>query len=44
MTPSLVEYIESYVIPRYASFDKTHREDHAHTAIERTFEMGKPTK
>ena len=41
MNPSLVEYIESEVIPRYASFDKAHREDHARTVIDRALAMGK---
>jgi HD domain. len=40
MTPSLVEYIETHVIPRYASFDKAHREDHARAVIERALDMG----
>ena len=41
MTPSLVNYIETHVIPRYAGFDKAHREDHAKAVIERAMEMGK---
>lgn len=41
MNPSLVEYIESEIIPRYASFDKAHREDHARTVIDRALAMGK---
>lgn len=41
MTPSLVEYVESCIIPRYASFDKAHREDHAREVIHRALEMGK---
>lgn len=41
MTPSLVEYIESQVIPQYAAFDKAHREDHARAVIDRALEMGK---
>ena len=40
MNPSLVEYIESEIIPRYASFDKAHREDHARTVIDRAMAMG----
>ena len=38
---SLQEYIEHDVIPRYAAFDKAHREDHARTVIERAMAMGK---
>ncbi len=41
MTPSLVQYIESQVIPRYAAFDKAHREDHARAVIGRALEMGR---
>ena len=41
MTPSLVRYVESEIIPRYASFDKAHREDHARAVIERALAMGK---
>lgn len=26
MTPSLVQYVQGEVIPRYAAFDKAHRE------------------
>lgn len=41
MTASLVKFIESSIIPRYASFDKAHREDHARAVIDRALEMGK---
>ena len=37
--PSLKRYIENTVIPRYGSFDKAHREDHARTVIERAMAM-----
>ena len=37
----LVRYLEEEIIPRYASFDKAHREDHARTVIERALAMGK---
>lgn len=39
MNPELVQYIENDIIPRYASFDKAHREDHARTVIERALAM-----
>ena len=39
--PALVQYIEPRIIPRYASFDKAHREDHARAVIGRALEMGK---
>ena len=38
---SLQDYIENEVIPRYATFDKAHREDHARMVIERALAMGK---
>ena len=38
---TLRQYIEGEVIPRYAAFDKAHREDHARTVIERALAMGK---
>ena len=41
MTPSLVRYIEDEIIPRYAAFDKAHREDHARAVIERALAMGR---
>lgn len=39
LDPSLVAYIEGSVIPRYAAFDKAHREDHARLVIERALSM-----
>ena len=41
MIPSLVRYIEDEIIPRYAAFDKAHREDHARAVIERALAMGR---
>ena len=41
MTSSLVRYIEDEIIPRYAAFDKAHREDHARAVIERALAMGR---
>lgn len=41
MNPELVQYIENEIIPRYASFDKAHREDHARAVIHRALAMGK---
>lgn len=37
--PSLTQYIEGEIIPRYAFFDKAHREDHARSVIERALAM-----
>ena len=41
MNERLVQYIESEIIPRYASFDKAHREDHARMVIDRALSMGR---
>lgn len=38
---TLRDYIESDIIPRYAAFDKAHREDHVRMVIERALTMGK---
>ena len=38
---TLQEYIEGEVIPRYAAFDKAHREDHARMVIDRALAMGR---
>lgn len=36
---TLRQYIENDVIPQYAAFDKAHREDHAHSVVERALTM-----
>ena len=36
---SLAEFIENDVIPRYAAFDKAHREDHARSVVQRALQM-----
>lgn len=41
MNQELIAYIEREIIPRYAAFDKAHREDHARMVIERAMAMGK---
>ena len=41
MKQELIAYIEREIIPRYAAFDKAHREDHARMVIERAMAMGK---
>lgn len=38
---SLRQYIETEIIPRYAAFDKAHREDHARMVIGRALSMGR---
>ena len=37
----LKEYIEEEIIPRYAAFDKAHREDHARTVIDQALELAR---
>ena len=39
--PSLRAWLESSVIPRYAAFDKAHREDHARAVMARAMAMGR---
>ena len=39
INPALVAYVEREIIPRYASFDSAHREDHARAVIERALEL-----
>ena len=41
MNRPLEDYIESEIIPRYAAFDKAHREDHARAVVSRALAMGK---
>ncbi|MBP5301275.1 MAG: HD domain-containing protein [Victivallales bacterium] len=41
MRDCIVQYIENEVIPKYASFDKAHREDHARAVISRAMAMGR---
>ena len=37
---ALRQYVETEIIPRYAAFDKAHREDHARAVISRALAMG----
>lgn len=39
MRESLKTHLEEHIIPRYASFDKAHREDHARAVIKRALDM-----
>lgn len=41
MEKSLEEYCEREIIPRYAAFDKAHREDHVRTVIEQSLMLAK---
>ncbi|MBQ3881038.1 MAG: HD domain-containing protein [Bacteroidales bacterium] len=39
ITPSLKEYVEREIIPRYASFDLAHRVDHARSVIRESLSL-----
>ena len=39
MNPLLLSYIESTILPLYASFDTAHREDHVKEVIARSMEL-----
>ena len=39
-TDTLERYIEEVIIPKYAAFDKAHREDHVRAVIDRALQMG----
>ncbi len=41
MTEKLLQYIESEIIPRYASFDKAHQVDHVLTVIDQSMNLAK---
>ena len=37
--PTLAAFLETQVIPRYAGFDKAHREDHARSVVSRAIDL-----
>ena len=39
MRDSLIHYIEEQILPRYAAFDRAHREDHARSVIARALDL-----
>lgn len=39
VTPDIADYVEREIIPRYAAFDKAHREDHVLTVIEQSMKI-----
>ena len=41
MNGSLKKYIEAEIIPRYAAFDKAHREDHVRMVISQALELAR---
>lgn len=44
ISPSLVEYIEAEILPRYACFDAAHREDHARMVIDQSLQLAAQLK
>lgn len=41
VSPDIIDYVETEIIPRYASFDKAHREDHVRMVIEQSLSLAK---
>lgn len=39
ISPKIIDYVEREIIPRYASFDKAHREDHVRMVIEQSLKL-----
>lgn len=43
VSQEIIEYVENEIIPRYAHFDKAHREDHVRMVIEQSLELAAHT-
>lgn len=39
ISPQIIDYVEREIIPRYAAFDKAHREDHVRMVIEQSLKL-----
>lgn len=39
ISPEIIDYVEREIIPRYAAFDKAHREDHVRMVIEQSMKL-----
>lgn len=39
ISPQIIDYVEREIIPRYAAFDKAHREDHVRLVIEQSMKL-----
>ncbi|MGN0219891.1 MAG: HD domain-containing protein [Muribaculaceae bacterium] len=39
ISPQIIDYVEREIIPRYAAFDKAHREDHVRMVIEQSMKL-----
>lgn len=43
VSPEIIDYIEREIIPRYASFDKAHQENHVRMVIEQSLRLAEHT-
>ena len=43
VSPEIIDYVEQKIIPRYASFDKAHHENHVRIVIEQSLKLTKHT-
>lgn len=43
VTPEIIDYVERGIIPRYASFDKAHQENHVRMVIEQSLRLAEHT-
>ena len=43
VTPEIIDYVEREIIPRYASFDKAHQENHVRMVIEQSLKIAAQT-
>lgn len=39
VSPEIIDYVEREIIPRYASFDKAHQENHVRMVIEQSLKL-----
>lgn len=43
VSPEIIDYVEREIIPRYASFDKAHQENHVRMVIEQSLKLAEHT-
>lgn len=43
VSPAIIDYVEREIIPRYASFDKAHQENHVRMVIEQSLKLANHT-
>ncbi len=43
VSPEIIDYVEREIIPRYAAFDKAHRENHVRMVIEESLKLAEHT-